>query len=288
MKRIIPLAGIFTLLFACNQAEKKEIENLKQEIVNLKAESFAKDSAINEFFKMLNEIEANLAIIKEKEQIISKRAALGQEMLPDSRERINNDINLINELMIKNRQSIRYLSNQVKGANFKIEEFEKRLQQTGTMLQTKDMEINSLKEQLVKLDFSLEVLNATLDTLSREKQILIEEVHRQTQELNAAWYAYGTKKELIENHIVEKTGGFLGLGKSLQLKSDFNTIYFTQIDISSTQSIPLFAKKPTMITPHPKDSYRFVENENGIVERLDISNPKSFWGSSKYLVIEVN
>jgi hypothetical protein len=288
MKRIIPMAGILALLFACNQAEKKEIETLNQEILTLKAESFAKDSAINEFFKMLNEIESNLAIIKEKEQIISKRAALGQEMLPDSRERINSDINLINELMSKNRQSIRYLNNQVKGANFKIEEFEKRLQQTGNMLEAKDFEINSLKEQLVKLDFSIEVLNATLDTLSREKQNLITEVQRQTQELNAAWYAYGTKKELLENHIVEKVGGFLGLGKSIQLKSDLNTIYFTQIDISSTLSIPLFAKKPTMITPHPKDSYRFVENENGIVERLDISNPKSFWGSSRYLVVEVN
>ena len=288
MKRLIPLAGILVLLIACNQAEKKEIESLKQEIAGLKAEAFAKDSSINEYFKLLNEIEDNLAIIKEKEQLISKRAALGDEMMPDSRERINSDINLINELMNKNRQTIRYLNKQLKGANLKIDEFEKRLKQAENMIAAKDEEINRLKDQLVKLDFSIEMLNATLDTLNREKQDLIQEVQRQTQELNKAWYAFGTKKELIDNHIVGKAGGFLGMGKTLQLEPNFNTGYFTEIDITTTTVIPLFAKKPIMITPHPTESYQFIENEKKIVERIEITNPKLFWSSSKYLVIEVN
>jgi prefoldin subunit 5 len=288
MKRIMLFAAMVAILFACKEAEKKEIENLKQQITALRDESFAKDSAINEFFKMLNEIEMNLTIIKEKERIISKSASAGRELAPDARERINSDIDLINELMNKNRQTILHLNNQVKGANFKVDEFEKRLQQTASMLEIRDQEIEALKERLTKLHFSVEALNATLDTLNRAKEELIEEVHKQTQLLNTAWYVFGTKKELIENKIVEKVGGFLGLGKTIKIKDDFNAVYFSRIDITTTHTIELFAKKPNLVSTHPSSSYRFVENASGIAERLEIIEPNEFWSTTKYLVIEVH
>ena len=49
---------------SCKEKEKKQIELLTKENQALRNESHAKDSTINGFFEMLNEIESNLAQIK--------------------------------------------------------------------------------------------------------------------------------------------------------------------------------------------------------------------------------
>lgn len=260
---------------------------LKQKVEQLQQENITKDSTINQFFQVLNEIEDNLAIIKEKERIIAKNAAMGNELKGHVRDRINEDIQLINELMAKNKQSIRGLSQQIKDSNIKAKELMERIDQTSRMLEERDVEISLLKERLTQLNFSVEVLNAAIDTLSREKELLIKEVENKIDLLNMAWYSYGTKKELTDNAIIEKAGGFLGLGKTIKLRSDFNEDYFTKIDITQTASVPLFAKKATLITSHPTGSYSFVENEAKIIEKLEITDVEKFWSASKYLVILV-
>lgn len=288
MKRIIIVLAVATIAFGCKENEKREIESLKQKVETLQKESTSKDSTINNFFRVLNEIETNISLIMQKEQIIAKNAALGSEMQTDTRERIENDIQTINELMTKNKQAINYLNKQLKGANFKITEFESRLAQAQNMIEMRDAQVETLKERLAQLDFSVEVLNATVDTLTLIKQQLEQEVERKQGELNAAWYAFGTRKELLDNNVIEKAGGFLGLGKSFKLKADFNETYFTKIDITETLSIPLFTKKASLITTHPSDSYELTINESGIIEKLDIVNPNSFWGTTKYLVVQVD
>jgi predicted nucleic acid-binding Zn-ribbon protein len=288
MKRIIFLLAATTILWGCNEKEKQEIETLKQQVQTLKSESIAKDSTINNFFRVLNEIETNISLVMQKEQIIAKNAELGNEMESDTRERIQNDINTINELMARNKQSINYLNKQLKGANFQIYEFEERLKKAQNLLETRDAEVDDLKDRLSQLDFSIESLNATVDTLTYAKEQLEQEVQKHVDELNTAWFAYGTKKELLDNNVTEKVGGFLGIGRSFRLRDDFNELYFTQIDITETTSIPMFAKKATLLTIHPKDSYNLVENENGIIERIEILDNHTFWSTSKYLLIQVD
>jgi hypothetical protein len=50
----------------------------------------------------------------------------------------------------------------------------------------------------------------------------------------------------------------------------------------------MFAKKAEFLTNHPKDSYNLVENENGIIERIEILDTHAFWSTSKYLLIQVD
>ncbi|HRX68061.1 MAG TPA: hypothetical protein P5200_06805 [Tenuifilaceae bacterium] len=288
MKRYLVLLIAILLVFSCKEKEKKEIETLKQQVEALRNDNQMKDSVINQFFRVLNEIEENLIVIKEKENTISKNAALGAEMQSDVRERINEDIQFINELMTQNKKSIRSLAKQVKDSDFKVEGLEQRIEQTSRLLSERDSQIELLKESLANLNFSLEVLNATIDTLNVEKELLAKEVESKIDLLNMAWYAYGTKRELVDNGVVEKTGGFIGIGKTLKLKPDFNENYFTKIDVTKTPSIPLFAKKARLVTSHPSESFQLVLNESNIIEKIDIVDAESFWSASKYLVIVVD
>jgi predicted nucleic acid-binding Zn-ribbon protein len=287
MRKLMLAVFIVLATISCKEKERKQIELLSQEVEALKKQGIEKDSTINEFFKVLNEIESNLAVIKEKEKIIAKTSGVGNEMKDDARERINDDIVLINELMEKNRKSIRYLNKQLKESNLKIGELEERLVQTTKLLEERDQEIVELKDRLAKLNFDIETLNATVDTLSTQKQQLKQEVAQKVDKLNTAWFAYGTKKELIDNKVIDKTGGFLGLGKSTRLKSDFDASYFTQIDITKTTIIPLIGKKATLITTHPAETYKLVINQEGIVEKIEILDVNKFWSASKYLVIQI-
>ncbi len=272
---------------SCIEKEKKQIELLTKENQALRAESQAKDSTINGYFQMLNEIESNLALIKEKENVISKNTTTGNELKNDVRDQINADIQTINELMAKNKRSIQFLNSKLKESNLKITELDKMIAQTTQTIQERDAEISVLKDKLTQMNFSISVLNAKVDTLNTEKAQLTETVNKQVETINTAYYAFGTKKELELNKIIDKTGGFLGLGKTSKLKSDFNTSYFTQVDITKVTTIPLSSKKVNVITVHPTDSYKLVANVDGVVERIEITDASKFWSASKYLVIIV-
>ncbi len=287
MKRLLILSFITLALWGCNQQEKLENIELKKQLSELKDQSAEKDSTINSFFRMLNDIESNITLIMQKEQIIAKNAALGDEMEKNTRDRIQDDINTINELMTKNRKSIAYLNSKLKGANFQILEFEERLKNANNMIEVRDAEVETLKGQLAELDFSVESLNATLDTLTLENEMLEQELTIRKEALDLAWFTMGTRKELIDNGVIEKAGGFLGLGRSFKLKADFNEEYFTATSISQVNSIPLFAKSAELITTHPSSSYKFIQNENGIIVSIDITDPNLFWAASKYLVIQL-
>jgi hypothetical protein len=287
MKRIIFVLLIALVAVSCNQKEKKQIVLLTQQVDSLKKQGFEKDSAINEFFRVINEIESNLAIIKEREKIIANASSSTTEIKDDSRERINNDILLINELMEKNRKSIRYLNKQLKESNIKIVELEERLVQTTKLLEERDQEIVVLKENLTKLNFDIATLNAAVDTLSVAKQALTKEVETKTEMLNTAFFAIGSKKELVDNKVIDKTGGFLGMGKTTRLKSDFNETYFSKVDVTKTNSIPLYGKKAVIITTHPAETYKMVISQEGVVERIEILDAQKFWSASKYLVVQI-
>lgn len=289
MSRILLIASMVLVIAAtsCKEKEKKQIELLSKENAALRVETKAKDSTINSFFQILNEIESNLAVIKEKENVISKNTLTQTELQNDTREQINEDIKTINELMAKNKRSIQYLNSKLKESNIKITELQKMIEQTNQTIQERDAEISVLKDKLTQLNFSITVLNAKVDTLNTEKAKLTETVNQQVEAINTAWYAYGSKKELETNRIIDKTGGFLGLGKTSKLKADFNKDYFTKVDISKFNTIQLAAKKATIVTTHPSDSYKLVTNEAGAVERIDIIDANKFWSASKYLVIIV-
>ncbi|BDX37946.1 hypothetical protein CYCD_13010 [Tenuifilaceae bacterium CYCD] len=284
---IVISMALLLLIGACNQKEKRQIDLLTKENEALRHDSKSKDSTINQFFLLLNEIEQNLTEVKQKQQVISKNAIQDGELKPDVREQIDQDIQTINELMDKNRKTIAYLNKKLKQSNLKVAEFEKMLAQTQKQVEERDAEIAELKEKLATLNFSIETLNAKVDTLTEDNIELNVKVNKQTEAINTAWYTFGSKKELLEHGVIDKTGGFLGIGKTTKMKADFDNSYFTKVDISQVKSIDLFVKKAKLITTHPSDSYQLVTAQNGSIEKIEITNPDKFWSASKYLVIEV-
>lgn len=281
MKKTIWL--LIPFIMACNEgggdeALLKEIEKLKEENKTIQEAANSKDAAIEEFFRGYNEIEENLRQIKEKEKILSDYSKGTSEMGKVNQEQIVADIQAIQELLQKNKNRLSSVSQKLKEANLKIFEMEKTIERLADQIQTKDAQIASLQEQLIKL-------NGELEYLFNEYNERVAEVGAKDDELNTAWYAFGTAKELKENGVITKEGGVIGIGKTKKLKEDFNKNYFTKIDIREVTSIPLQAKSASVLTTHSPKSYK-IEG-NGRADKLVITDIKEFWSSSKYLVVVV-
>ncbi len=306
MKKILFAAIVLaTTLFACNGDKLNDLEKRNQ---MLSDQTVLQDSLLNDFMKAFNDFEDNLALIKEKEALISMESG-ENELRPDQKERILEDIQMINDLLDQNRTLISELTAQVEASDSKIKNFRGVVARLNSDLKARDAEINTMKEDLVALNFEKETLNRRVDTLRRttenlttltntqaeiltEKETKIqkkeETIAEQTARLNAGFYVAGTEKELLEMNILKKEGGVIGLGRTPKLSENFDPNAFTRVDITDFQNLPVDTKKAKVITTHPVGSYAMHETDNGKVGSLEITNPEKFWQASRYLVVVLN
>lgn len=290
MKKLIFILLALPLLFASceNKEQVARISALEQEQIKLMSDAASKDSLINDFLETMNQIEANLSEIKIKEKLISQETAPGTELNKPARERINENIRLINELMNENKQKIASLNTKLSNSKIRIAELETQLKNmvelTNQQIAERDAEISNLKNELSTLNFSIASLNDTISTIKSQNLALQGVVTDKTNEMNVAYFVVGPRKELIEKKILNKEGGFLGLGRSQKIASDVNLADFNKVDIRSLKSIPLGVKKATLMSVHPAGSYEIVGSEKKVEEIL-IKDPAIFWQKSKMLVI---
>jgi SMC interacting uncharacterized protein involved in chromosome segregation len=282
MKKLIYLIALLPFAFGCGNGNKDGVLSAEDSLRALSGGQAVRihdqDSSIQSFIRGFNEIQDNLDEIKSKEKIVSENSK-DPEVRKSKEDQIVADIQSIYDAMNKNKQRLAAMKAKLKDSNKKNEELEKFIARLTTEIEEKDAQINDLKNQLEKLNVEMTNLN-----LNYQEEVQASEV--KTEKLNTAYYAFGTSKELIKNNVLTKEGGFIGIGKSQKMKEDFNKDYFTKIDISSVNVIPLGAKKAKLITTHPASSYK-IEGADGKAEKLVITNAEDFWSASKYLVIVI-
>jgi len=276
------MLSIGTLTFSGCENKEKETNPLADSLSgvngNLSGQLNEKEAALQEFITAFNEIQENLNTIKEKEKIVNNSASSKGDV--KSKEgQIKEDIQSIYDLMAKNKSRIGSLTKKLKDSRLKVEGLEKMIENLQTSIDQKDGEIADLKTRIEGLNIELSNLNTNYQASEASN------VEKQDM-LNTAYYAIGTSKELKEKKVISKAGGFIGLGKTTKVSEDFNKDYFTKINIEQTLSINIGAKKAKILTTHPSNSYKLIGEKP--IEKIDITNPKEFWSTSKYLVIVID
>lgn len=281
LKRIFYVVVVFAIISCSNN--QQQIDKLTFERDSIAAAAMKKDSAVTIFFQAMNEIEANLQTIKEKEGIIGLNK--GVEVSVDQKDQINKDILSIYELLNSNRKKLKRVQNKLYNSGLRIEELNKTIEKLNTRLAQKDSNIAHLRMQLSNMDLLVDSLFQNIDSLYFENELKDEIIDYQRSQLNKAYYIVGSKKELLEQNVIDKKGGFVGLKRIKQLRSDFNKDNFTEIDVTQINSIPLFAENAELITTHPSESYQLFGDKKA--DSLVITDIQEFWSVSKYLVIVI-
>ena len=283
MKKIVfYLAAFVAMMSGCGQkTDNTKDLAIAQQRDSLESIIQQKDNEINDIMGTMNDIEAGFRAINEAEQRVS--VARQSEGI-SSTERIRENMQYIQEAMQQNRELINKLRNQVRQGSVKSEQLKLTIDNLTRQMEEKDTQIRQLQAELQAKDVQIGELTEKVEDLSNNVSTLREETTQKSQtistqdkQLNTAWFVYGTKSELKEQHILQD-------GKVLQ--SNFNREYFTKIDIRVDKEIRLYSRSAKLLTSHPASSYT-LEQDAQKQYVLRIQNPQLFWSASKYLVVLV-
>lgn len=286
MKRILAFIILTITLGACNEDIKKENAALKQELEELKSQDLEKDQDLDEFAGTFAAVQENLKAIREREESIRNAREGGLENTQVARDQVLEDIEAINDIIEKNKELIADLKKKLGGSKSESKKYLKMVENLNRQIEAKDEQILVLKDDLANLNFKMDQLNSKVGVLTEASLAQRRLIENQTEALNTAYYTIGTYKELKEAGIVNKEGGFIGIGRTETIADDFNKEYFTQIDIRETNSIPIEGgrKKVEILSNHSSESYVY-QKDGELTTAISISNLGEFWKNSKYLVI---
>ena len=269
------------VLTGCKQknADAEDRAAIERDSLNRVIEQ--KDNEINDMMGTLNDIEEGFRGINEAEQRLT---VIKNGEGSTAAERIRENMQYIAETMQQNRELINKLRNQLRVSSVKGDELRRTIENLTRQMDEKDARIKQLQADLEAKDVQIGDLSVQVSHLTADVSMLKEETTQKTQtivtqdkQLNTAWFVFGTKKELKEQHILED-------GKLLQ--ANFDRDYFTKIDIRIDKEIRLYSRSAKLLTAHPQSSYQLIQDANKQYI-LRITNPQLFWSASKYLVIQV-
>lgn len=275
------------LMSACNNHEE-ELAKSKHEKDSLMSVLGERDSSINGFLGAFNDIERNLDSVAAKQKVIYLNTTNGNgELKQGQQERINAEIEAINNMMEENSKTIAELENKLKKSSRKNAQLEKTIVTLNNQLAQRYLELTALNEQLSKLNLQVAQLQTSLDTLNMQNLAQSQTIAERTTALHTAYYIVGKSKELQDAKLIDKKGGLLGIGRTAKLNANMDNSKFTRIDYMQTNTVQINSKNPKIITTHPSDSYvlnKDAANKNTVID-MTITNPEKFWSMSKYLVV---
>lgn len=282
MKYNVSIFALILLFVGCGQ----KIDNSKELAFAQQRDSLEniiqqKDNEINDIMGTMNDIEAGFRAINEAEQRVS---VARQVEGTSSTDRIRENMQYIQQSMQQNRELINKLRNQLRQGSVHSDQLRRMVDNLTRQMEEKDAQIRQLQAELQAKDMQIGELTEKVEDLSNSVSTLREETTQKSQtistqdkQLNTAWFVYGTKSELKEQHIIQD-------GKVLQ--SNFNREYFTKIDIRVDKEIRLYSRSAKLLTSHPASSYTLVQDAQKQYV-LRIQDPQLFWSTSKYLVVLV-
>ena len=285
----LALCSLVAISAACSKNEQtaKSDDQDSQKIAGASKEDLEQAvSDRDELLSLVNEISNGLADIKNLENIV---ATDGSET-PSQKAKIRQDIAAIQAALTDRRQRLEELEKKLSSSNVYTSKLSKTIESMKLQIENQTKEIASLTQQLSdakaeigSLNNQVDSLNTTVADVSGQRDVAQQEATNYNNQLNEVFIAIGNKKELKENHILEKKF----LSKTKILSGDFNQKFFSTQDKRTYEGQVLYgAKKAEIKTNQPKDSYTLTKQGNNMV--LKVLNKERFWSNTSYLVIQIN
>ena len=269
------------MVASCNDGVKKAEQAALMQRDSLEQIIAQKDNELNDMMTTLSDIEEGFREITEAQN----RVTLAKEGEgTNTSQRIKENVQFIQSVMKQNKELINKLKQQVRESTVKGDQLKKIIDNLTEQMAVKDKQLQALREELdlkdihiSELDEQVADLNQNVTTLTEDNTQKAQTISTQDKALHSAWFVFGTKKELKEQKILDH-------GEVLQ--TNFNKEYFTKIDIRIDKEIKLYSSSAEILTNHPASSYT-LQRDAKKQYVLRITDPQTFWSTSKYLVILV-
>lgn len=290
MKKLIVGCLCVAALASCNVKNSDEYKALLAERDSLMQKNNQNSTELADMMSIIDDVEENFAQIRDAEKYLTVESKTKGEMSTDTKTRVKDNFEMVNEILKKNKAELAKLNQRVKNSTGETSALKKRLDRLNAELDEKIATISELQtaiasrdEQIAALTSDVQSLKSDVEDLTNTTTTQAAKLRDQDRELNTAYYMFGTSNELKEAKVV--SGGFLASPKVL--KESIEKSKFIRIDIRKTLDIPVYSKKAKLLSDHPKDSYTIEKDAKGNLS-VKISNYKRFWSLSNFLIIEVN
>ena len=257
---------------------QSELNSKDQTINSLEFQKVNNDSIVNLYALYIQKIKNNINEINKQELIINN-AKNNPDFIEKDTTDIIKSIKILSKKLQENESMLMALNNAVKQEKNKNSLFASKVTDLREEIDKSNREVYYLKEELNSMNASFEAIFKKYNLQNKKISVI-------NQKLNEVAYVIGSKFELLDNGVLTKSGGLIGIGKSRKLNSDLNTDYFTYVSKYKFQNILLGYKSVRLMTSHPTNSYK-LSNANEIIDSLIIINKEDFWRNSKFLVVEV-
>lgn len=282
MKNLWILLLVGLVVSCTNVRETKEYKELQAQRDSLLMQSADVEGEAAEMMSVISEVEANFERIREAEKYISTQTANQGEISQDTKQRVNDNFNMINEILQRNKRQLDELNKKYNSSNKEVASLKNTINRLNNEMLASAGRLSDLQAELAIKDEQIAQLSQDITSLAVEAEQQSATIREQERSLNTAYYVFGTVNELKDQKIL--SGGFLRSTRVLQ--DTFNKDYFLQIDIRETTEIPLLDKSGKLWSTHPEGTYEFVTgNDGNLVFR--ITDTQRFWSLTKYLIIEV-
>jgi hypothetical protein len=273
------------MLFGCgmkkeNEALKAEIEKVKKENESYKTKTVQLTASIDSYKNILKEIDNNLQAIDAN---VLMTGTLKNELKSDASvgDKILNRIKSISALMENSKLKILALDRT-------LNDLRKKFGDKSEEVLTLNRELKAAAQQLIDREKEFTEMKAGFEgdieglESAYEAQLKIAEDLKEM--VNRAFYFAGPNGELMSKGIIEKEGGFIGIGRVKVLNANSPESLFTKITKETTDSLVFNSKSLKLITDHPAESFSIKESKTKSV--LTIKDKKAFWKQGNYIVIQ--
>ena len=288
MKKSLFIIGLFVMatLFSCQKdtEQKAREQKIHDSFAQLMS---AKDTELEGLFQELNDIDSSLTQVTNTYASVSKVANKSGEISKDTKANIKDKISTINNILAQSKKKVANVNSKMKKDNKENAQLKAFVKNLESRIQEQEEQIQALTAELAKKNIQIESLTKNVDELNTRTKQKDAQIMKIEDEKNVAYFVIGTKKELIAKGLIDRKGGFIGLGKSEVFANNADFSNLTKIDIRNTQEIPLTGKKIKIITSHSTSSYS-LEGNPKMPSSIRITNPEQFWRGNKCLVIMVD
>ncbi len=284
MKKVFYLLLVAGTVLSCTTKvkESSEYQKLQAERDSLMNVLQSTETDAQEMMAAISEVESNFDKIREAEKYISTQSAQGGEMSQNTKDRIKDNFQMIQEILKRNREQLTSLNRKYASSNKQVASMQNTIDRLNKEMEESSTRLLELQEELAKRDETIANLSSDISSLAQQAEQQSATIIEQDKSLHTAYYVFGTLSELKEQKIL--SGGFLQSTKVL--KDTFNKDYFLEIDIRDVTEIPLYAPKAKLWSNHPEGTYEFQKGATGNLT-FQITDTQRFWSLTKYLVIEV-
>ena len=242
--------------------------------------------------QMMAQLQQTMKLNKERIANLEEQLRLAQQAEPTLRETTEKKLANYEALLAQKQSSIDALMAELKRKDATIAQKEAEITDLSiknTDLTTRNSELHAKNEELGQKNTELGQKNDELANQNKAKDATIaankediaskaNTIAQQDKVMNTAYYVFGTKRELRDQHILENG--------DVMRSAKMNQDYFTKIDLRVTRTIKLYSKKAQICTNHPVGSYSLDKDDQGQYT-LRITDPQRFWSASRYLVVVV-